>query len=193
MIYSKPLKNKSVQYKVDEEKLPEKAFLIEFVVGGIKVNIIAVYGNEVIKSVFIGKQKYDVEYFKKLLEEMLYDDLWLGQIITMSERAVLDQNFNKNKNLNNYVISILKNDKILSEIKKFQSSRNIKTLKKVTEKVIEIIKTYDKNLLEIRPIAEIIFKSLGEDYNIGSYVADIIQFLSCEEVVSVLQRETPIV
>ncbi|MEO0270007.1 MAG: hypothetical protein ABIN73_09745 [candidate division WOR-3 bacterium] len=183
----KTLKDKNIQHKIDEEKLPEKAFRIEFAVDGIKVNIIAVYGNEVIKSLFVGKQKYDIEHFKKQLEEMLYDDLWLGQIIAMSERAVLDQNFKKNKKLNNYVISILKNNEMLSEVKKFQSNRNNKTLEEVTERIIEKIKQYDKNLLDIRPtLAEIIIKSSGEDYNIRDYVADIIQFLSCKEVVNIL-------
>ncbi len=184
----KTLKDKNVQHDIDEEKLPEKAFLIEFVVDSIKVNIIAVYGNEVIKSLFVGRQKYDIEHFKKQLEEMLYDDLWLGQIVTMSERAVLDQNFKKNKNLNNYVISILKNNEILSETKRFQLNRNIRTLEEVTDRTIGIIKQYDKNLLDIRPTpAEIIIKSSGEDYNIKDYVADIIQFLSCKEVVNILQ------
>ncbi len=119
----KTLKDKNIQLKIYEEKLPEKAFHIEFEIERIQVNIIAVYGNEVIKSLFVGKQKHNIEHFKKQLEEMLYDDSWLGQIITMSERAVLDQNFKKNKNLNNYVISILKNKEILSEIKKFQFIR----------------------------------------------------------------------
>jgi hypothetical protein len=184
----KTLKDKNVQYKVDEEKLPEEAFLINFVVDSIKVNIIAVYGNEVIKNLFVGEQKYNIEHFKKQLEEMLYDDLWLGQIITISERAVLDKNFKKNKNLNNYIISILKNNEILSEVKKFQLSRNNKTLEEVTDRTIEMIKQYDKNLLDISPTpAEIIIKSSGEDYNIRDYVADIIQFLSCEDVVNVLQ------
>jgi hypothetical protein len=184
----KTLKDKNVHYKLDNEKLPEKAFLIEFVVDSIKVNIIAVYGNEVIKSLFLGKQKYDIKHFKKQLEEMLYDDLWLGQIITMSERAVLDQNFKKNKNLNNYVITILKNNEILSEIRKFQLNKDIKTLKEVTDKIIKLIGKYDKNLLNIRPTpAEIIIKSYGEDYNIKDYVADIIQFLSCKEVVNILR------
>jgi len=41
----KTLKDKNVHYKLDNEKLPEKAFLIEFIVDSIKVNIIAVYGN----------------------------------------------------------------------------------------------------------------------------------------------------
>jgi hypothetical protein len=183
----KTLKDKNVQYKVNEEDLPEKAFLIEFTIDGIQVNIIAVYGNEVIKSLFVGKQKYDIGHFKKQLEEMLYDDLWLGQIITMSERAVLDQNFKKNKKLNNYVISILENERMLSEVKKFRVSRSSKTLEEVTDRIIEIIKVYDKNLLEIRPIpAEIIIKSSGEEYDIRDYVADIIQYLSCKEVVNIL-------
>jgi len=183
----KTLKDKEIQYNLDERELLEKAFHIEFEVDGIKVNIIAVYGNEVIKSLFVGKQKYDIRHFKKQLEEMLYDDLWLGQIITISERAVLDQYFKKNKNLNNYVISILKNDKILSEIEKFRSNRNNETLEEVTGKIIEMIKDYDRELLEIRPtIAEIIIKSIVGDYDIKDYVADIIQFLSCKEIVKIL-------
>ncbi|MGQ9701574.1 MAG: hypothetical protein ACUVQT_03870 [bacterium] len=181
----KTLKDTNIQHTINEEKLPEKAFLIDFIIDGIQVSIIAVYGNEVIKSIFVGKQRYDIEHFKKQLEEMLYDDLWLGQIITISERAVLDQNFKKNKNLNNYVISILKNNKILSEVKKFQLSRNNKTLEEITDRIIEMIKDYDRNLLEIRPIpAEIIIKSSGEDYNIKDHVADIVQFLSCKDVVN---------
>jgi len=183
----KTLEDKKIQYKIDEEKLPERAFFIKYVVEDIKVNIIAVYGNEVIRSLFVGKQKYDIKYFKKQLEEILYDDLWLGQIITISERTVLEQNFKKNKRLNNYVISILNNKNILFEIKKFQLSRNIKTLEEVTYKTIEMIKNYDKNLIEIRPVpAEIIIRLSGEDYDIEDYVADIIQFLSSEEIINIL-------
>lgn len=185
----KTLIDKNVQHKVDEEKLPEKAFIIEFLIDGIKINIIAVYGNEVIKRLFVGNQKFDIKHFKKQLEEMLYDDLWLGQIITMSERAVLDQNFKKNKNLNNFVVSILKNNEILSEVKKLQLSKNNKTLEGVTDKTIEMIKQYDKKLLNISPtLAEIIIKSSGEAYDIRSYVSDIIQFLSCKEISNHLEK-----
>jgi len=57
------------------------------------------------------------------------------------------------------------------------------------QKVIEMIKDYDENLLEIRPTpAEIIFNWSGENYNIEDYVADIIQFLSCEDVVKNLKE-----
>ena len=179
------LKDRNIQYIIDETKVSEKAFLIKFEIDNIKVNITTVYGNEVIKTLFVGNQRYDIRYFKNQLQEMLYDDLWLGQIITMSERAVLDKNFRRNKNLNNYVTSILRNKEILSEIKKFQLNRSNKILEEVTNKVIEMVKKYDENLLDIRPTpAEIIIKSSGEDYNIKDYIADIIQFLSCEEIIS---------
>ena len=185
----KTLKDKDILYKVDDEKSSKKGFLIEFVVDNINVNVITVYGSEVIRSLFFGKQKYDIEHFKKQLEEMLYDDLWLGQVIAISERTILNQNFKKNKNLNNYVTSILRNNKIMLEIKKLQLNKNIKTLEEVTDRIIEMIKQYDKSLLEIKPIpAEVIIKSFGQDYNIRDYVADIVQFLSCEEIANVLHK-----
>jgi hypothetical protein len=184
----KTLRDNNILYKIEEEKLLDRAFMIEFFIEDIKISIIAVYGNEVIKTLFIGEQKYDIGYFKKQLEEMLYDDLWLAQIITISERIILEQNFKKNKKLNNYVLSILKNEKIVSEIKEFYINKDIKILEKITIEVLEMIKNYDKDLLEIKPIpAEIIIKSSGEDYDIKDYIADIIQFLSCKEVMEVLR------
>ena len=183
----KTLRDKNIQYKIDDKKMPEKAFLIEFVIDGIQVNIIAVYGNEVIKSLFIGKQKYDIKHFKKQLEEMLYDDLWLGQIITLSERAVLDQNFQRNKKLDNYVSTIIKNEDLLKEIKKFQLKKEEIILKEIISKVI---KNSSKELLNIKPIpAELIIKSSGEVYSFEDYIGDIIQFLSCEDVIKTLKKE----
>ncbi|MHA2621721.1 MAG: helix-turn-helix domain-containing protein [bacterium JZ-2024 1] len=53
-----------------------------------------------------------------------------------------------------------------------------------------MIEQYDENLLSIKPTpAEIITKLSGEkDYDIKHYVADIIQFLSCGEVVNILRN-----
>ncbi|HOV33239.1 MAG TPA: hypothetical protein PLX23_07750 [Candidatus Hydrogenedens sp.] len=183
----KTLNDNKIKYKINEEKSNEKAFIINFIIEDIEINIIAAYGNEVIKTLFVGKQKYDIEYFKTQLKDMFYDDLWLGQIITMSERAILDQNFKKNKRLNNYITSILKNEDVLSEVYKFQTCRDERTLEEVTDRVIDMIKGYDNNLLSINPIpAEVIIKSSGEDYGLRDYVADIIQFLSCKKISSVL-------
>jgi hypothetical protein len=69
------LKDRNIQYIIDEAKVSEKAFLIKFEIDNIKVNITTVYGNEVIKTLFVGNQRYDIKYFKNQLQEMLYDDL----------------------------------------------------------------------------------------------------------------------
>lgn len=183
----KTLNDNKIRYKINDEKVPEKAFIINFKFDDIEINIITAYGNEVIKTLFVGKQTNNIEHFKTQLEKMFYDDLWLGQIITMSERAILDQNFKKNKRLNNYITSILKNEDISSEVYKFQECRDKETLEKVTDIIIDKIKEYDNNLLSISPIpAEVFIKSSGEDYGLRDYIADIIQFLSCKKISSVL-------
>ncbi|MEN3013589.1 MAG: hypothetical protein ABDH23_03110 [Endomicrobiia bacterium] len=180
----KTLKSKNIKYEIEEEKSLQRAFVINFIHGDIKINIITVYGNEVIKSIFGGKNKFDIKYFKKLLENMLYDDLWLGQIITLSERALLSKNFKINKKLKNYIISIIKSEELMSEIKKFSFTReDEKILKGIVSFVSEKIRKYDKDLLGLHPtIAEIIISSCGEKYDREDYIADIIQFLSCEEI-----------
>jgi hypothetical protein len=186
----KTLEDKKVKYELDEERLSEKAFGIEFMVDDIKVNILAVYGDEVIKRLFVGKQKYTIEHFKNQLEGILYDDLWLGQIITISERTVLELNFKKNKKLNNYVISILKSKEILEEIKNFQQDRTIEKLEEITRRVLKIIDQNDKNLSSISPTpAEMMIVVYDKNYKREDYVADIIQFLSCNEIIRFLQSE----
>jgi hypothetical protein len=186
----KTLKDKNVKYKLVEERFSEEAFRIEFTVDDIKVNILAVYGDEVIKRLFVGKQKNTIEYFKNQLEGILYDDLWLGQIITISERTVLELNFKKNKRLNNYVISILKSKEILEEIKKFQQNKTIEKLEEITRRVLKIIDQNDKNLSSMSPTpAEMIMSLYDKNYKREDYVADIIQFLSCNKIIKFLQSE----
>ena len=46
----KTLENSGIKYEINENNLEEKAFTIKFTIEGININIIAVYGNEVIKS-----------------------------------------------------------------------------------------------------------------------------------------------
>jgi len=186
----KTLKEASIKYEENENDSKERAFIIKYNIDGINVNIVAVYGNKVINDLFVGKQKYDISYFKKQLEEMLYDDLWLGQIIALSERVILDQNFKRNKTLSNYITTILRNDELLSEIKKFQTNINKKVLTMIISKILEAVSNTDKNLLQIKPIpAELIIKSFGGDYDIKDYIADIVQFLSCSEVVKEINKD----
>lgn len=187
----KTLKENNQGYKVNNENLSERDFLIEFIIDEIKVNIIAVYGNEVIKTLFAGRQRHNIEYFKKLLEEKLFDDMWLAHLITISERAILEQNFKKNRKLNNYIITILKNKEILSEIENFSSNKSIEMLKKIVAQIISVIEKDDKNLLDLTPPAITIINSLRENYQIEDYLADIVQFLSCKEVRDFLINNLP--
>jgi len=183
----KTLTDNKIPHKLDDEKKLDKAFIIEIKIDDIKLFIIAVYGNEVINSLFLGKQKFNLEFFKSLLEKMLFDDLWLGQLITISERSLLDQNFKKFRRLNNYVLSIFHSDEVLKEIRNFQRNKDINTLKSITNKVIDFVKQFDKNLLSISPIpAQLIFSITGDTYDLADYISDIIQFLSCKEVTDIL-------
>lgn len=179
------LRNRNVDFRVDEEKIAERAFIIEFSVQEINVRIIAVYGNEVIRTLFVGNQTHDIGYFKKQLEGISYDDLWLGQIITLSERAVLNQNFKRNGVLTNFIIAIINDNFALSQIRRFASERNLTVLQETTRNIIESIRKSNERLLQSRPIpAEVIMLASGEPYTLESYVADIIQFLSCGDVMT---------
>ena len=182
------LRDMDITYSIDEEKLPEKAFIISFSIDEINVKIVAVYGNEVIRSLFIGRQTHDIGHFKQQLEGMLYDDLWLGQIIPLSERAILDQNFKRNKKLDNFITAIIRDNSILSEIERFRNNRNENVLREVTQHVINSLEISNSELLEIKLIpAELIIKSSGEEYSLRDYISDIIQFLSCENVIRSLR------
>ncbi|MEM3122295.1 MAG: hypothetical protein QXH60_02530 [Candidatus Pacearchaeota archaeon] len=186
----KTLKEANIEYVENDNNSTEKAFIIKYKIDGVNINIVAVYGNEVIKNIFAGKQKHDISYFKKQLEEMLYDDLWLAQIITLSERTILDQNFKRNKKLNNYITTILRSSELLSEIKRLQTNMNEKLLTTTVSKILEVVKRVDKNLLQIRPTpAELMIKSSGEDYDINDYVADIVQLLSCKDVIKEVSKD----
>lgn len=183
------LKDEGITYSIDEKKLPEKAFIIRFSVEDIDIKIVAVYGNEVIRRLFIGREKHDISYFKHQLEGMLYDDLWLGQIITLSERAILDQNFKKDRRLVNFITTILADNLIVSEIERFRNNRNEKILREVTQQITDSLKISHRELLEIKLIpAEFIIKSSGEEYSLEDYIADIVQFLSCKKVIRGIKR-----
>jgi hypothetical protein len=177
------LKDRSITYSIDEKKLPEKAFIISFSIDKIDLKIVAVYGNEVIRKLFIGKQTRDIGYFKQQLEGMLYDDLWLGQIITLSERAILDQNFKNYKRLDNFITAIMSNNSIKTEIERFRNTRNENILAEVTQQIINALETSNIELSKIKLIpAELMIKFSGEEYSLKDYIADIVQFLSCEPV-----------
>ncbi|MCX7880193.1 MAG: hypothetical protein N2517_05985 [Ignavibacteria bacterium] len=177
------LSEKNIDFKIKEGEIPEKAFVIEYRLNSINVSITAGYGNEVIVGLFGGAQKYNIEHFKELLEQMYYDDLWLSQIIAISERTILNQNYKKHKIFENFLTTILDNQQIISAISEIQSHLNLESLKNIAKSIIENLKQNKKNILLFTPTpAEIILNSFAENYNLQDYIADIVQFLACEDI-----------
>jgi hypothetical protein len=186
----KTLSSSGAKFTEVQETGPERAFVIRFEVDQICVDIVAVYGNEVIRDLFVGKQTRDIGYFKQQLEKMLYDDLWLGQIITLSERAILDQNFKTNRSLVNFITTMLGNDSILAELKRFGADRSEDTLEKVTTNILKAIEASNQYLVNLKLIpALFIMRSSGEQYSLEDYVADLVQFLSCADLMKDLRKE----
>lgn len=178
------LKASNIGYRVEEGNSQEIAFSIKFEIDDLKVNIIIAYGNEVIRNLFAEKRAVKkIEYFEAQLGDISYDDLWLSQIIAISERTILNRNFRKANKLWNNVISILTNEKALLCIKRFVQKRNQEVLEKVVDDIIRNI-----DVPSTKPIpAEVIISSLVSDYNTRDYIADIVQFLSCQDVVDSLK------
>lgn len=196
----KTLKNEGVDYVYDDQRNDnqgERAFSIKYTKDGINVNIIFDYGNKVIESLFVENQKQNIKYFDDQMKKILYDDLWLGQLIAISERAVLAQNIRKNKHCNNHITLLTlfltdkTDEKISSEVEKLR--KNIRdaneltedVLKKITDMAVTYIKNNDKELSDLGPT----FAQRIMDYRYEDYVADIIQFLLCDHIVDDLKNE----
>ena len=184
------LNQAGIPYKITENIHPEMAFSIEFFIEELKFSLIAVYGNEVAQSLFVGKAKHNVDYFKQKLEGMLFDDIWLGQVIAISERAILELMFKSYKEKINYLLAIIEDDEILQMIKELPTIISEEDLKIAIAKVYERLKTNHPHLLNIKPIpAELMLAAAQETYDVNHYLADIVQFLSCNELLRTIKEK----
>jgi hypothetical protein len=173
------LSQNNVKYKEIEPSNPnEEIFLLEFDFNGIKVKMGAKYANSAINCLFKGKGK-DISSIKKLINSLIYDDLWLSQLIAISERSILLAHEN------NYIISvenIIKSDlNIYKKIKLFTQMRYAqeeKALEILTEIVQAIIKNYKDRFTGLpTPIMVILMQAYIKDYSFEDYIADILQIL----------------
>lgn len=179
----KTIKNNGIVFEEKTSNDNKIAFHIIFNIDDINVNIKASYGNEVIKDLFLGQQKYNIEHFRSELEEILYDDLWLGQILSISERTILNLNFKRNKRPNNFITSILKDRDILNILEDQKIFSDSNSFEKLINDAITNIEKSDKNLLDIKVIPAIKFFSLSNsEYKLKDYISDLVQFLSCEDL-----------
>ncbi|MGB9607751.1 MAG: hypothetical protein ACPL7E_04355 [bacterium] len=164
--------------------------LIEFSIEDLYVRIITVYGNKVADELFLGQAKHDINYFKEKLEGMLYDDLWLGQIIALSERAILEQMFKTNKERANFLLAIAGDENCLKILESLGSDFDEIALQEATLKILELLKIAHPMLFEISPTpAQSMMTTGWKDYDLQNYVADIVQFLSSEDLLKVVKEK----
>ena len=168
------LKNLDIKFNLKENTNNNRAFTITMRIKNIDFSIISVYGNEVINALFDGEQLHDIQYFKQVLESLLYDDIWLSQILTISERCVLSDFFKNYKRYNNYALFILRHKTLLDELK-----QNKESLNQITDKFLKLIKVEDPELFNITPFGVKLISSFINEYTLKSYLADLLQFISC--------------
>jgi hypothetical protein len=174
------LKEKGIKFKEHDES-PERAFIIEFRINDINIYTISAYGDYAVDRLFLGNVKHDLTLFADLLSGIRYDDMWLAQILAISERSVLSQCIRKSngKNYNNYIISIIKENikskgKLLDDFRLALKSKNEDKIKAIIEMILS------KDLP--KPIGVHMIKIFDNSYSIEDYICDLMQFLSCADV-----------
>lgn len=187
------LSQNDIKYREIKPSDPNtEAFLIEFDFNGIKVKMGAKYANSAIDSLFKGKGK-DLASVKMLINSLIYDDLWLSQLVAISERSILLTCEN------NYLISIenlLKSDlNIRKKAKKFSQIRYAqeeKALEILEDLVQTIMKNYKNRFVNLPiPIMVLLMQAYAKDYSLEDYVADIVQLLIVGNFKLLLPEEQP--
>jgi hypothetical protein len=155
-----------------------ESLLFEFKRGSMTVRGGAKYANSAIDSLFKGKGK-DLSTIKAMIDSLIYDDLWLSQLIAISERAILlIYNTNYLLMINNILESeydLRKEIQMFSQIRYTQTDNAMKILTSLTQKILAKHKS-EFNELPI-PMMVTIIRTYLENYSFEEYIADIIQVL----------------
>jgi len=174
------LEEKGITFKEYDES-SKRAFTIEFNVGDINVFVISTYGDYAVDRLFLGNVKHDLTYFASLLSGIRYDDMWLAQILAISERSLLSQCIRESNgtNYNNYIISIIKENikhkgMLLNDFRRALVNGDEDRLKELIETILS------KDLPE--PVGVHILRIFDREYSIDDYLCDLMQFLSCANV-----------
>lgn len=152
-------------------------FLVQFKHNGLTVKLGAEYANAVIDRLFKGKGA-DLSTLRSIIDPLIYDDLWLSQLLAVSERSLL---FSCG---NNYLLSI---SNILDKapqltqsiftwkhIRYSQPNEALILLHQITNEVV-----HNANLKALpTPIMVILMQSYLRQYTTEDYIADILQVLA---------------
>jgi hypothetical protein len=172
--------NKTGLKRLKPNKLGKEGFLSEFVTNGIAIRLGTKYGNAAVEELFKGKGSA-ISTLKETIGSLVYDDLWVAQLIAISERSILLQQ----SDLKNYLVvikKIIETDFMLSQkVRQFTALRysNEAKARDFLNEIINEIKTKAANDLAKLP-KPIMVGLLGQyvKYDLNDYLADIFQMLS---------------
>lgn len=172
------LKQNNIHYK---EVVPADTtiedLLVEFSCNGLTVKLGAEYGNAVIDRLFKGAGA-NLSTLKSTIDSIIYDDLWLSQLLAVSERSLL-------LNLgNNYLLTIKDTlTKDLSIYQAFLTWRDIRykkpneSLELLNQIVTKVECKANLKALPI-PIMVTLMQYHLKQYTVKDYIGDIIQVLA---------------
>lgn len=151
--------------------------LVEFGGNGLTVRLGAEYANGVIDKLFKGKGA-DLSTLRSVTDSLVYDDLWLSQLLAISERSLL---FSHGNNYLLTISSILERDLRLNQslltFKNIRYSQPNKALVILNQIIAEV--QHKGNLKALpTPIMVILTQSYLKQYTVEDYIADIIQVLA---------------
>lgn len=178
------------KYKIDYTLIDNSdtdAFTITFELDEINFIVSAIYGNKVIEKLYFDNNLRNIDFLRERLEKIQYDDIWLAQTISLSERTVLHQFFKNHEDYCNFIIMFLKHKELQAILKQFNHNKSQQNLIACTQRAKDIIYSKEPNLQSISNIPAIpIIAATGIDYSFDDYLADIIQILSSSKVLNEL-------
>lgn len=151
--------------------------LVEFQCNGLTVKLGAEYGNAVIDKLFKGKGA-DLSTLKSTIDSITYDDLWLSQLLAVSERSLL-LSFGNNyvSNITNILGKDLKLAQSILIWKDIRYNQPNKAFALLNEIVDGVERQPNLQALPI-PIMVVFMQSYLKQYTIKDYIGDIIQILA---------------
>lgn len=155
-----------------------ESFLLEFNSNGITIKIGAKYANSAIDSLFKGEGK-DISTIKTMIDSFIYEDLWLSQLLAISERAMLLSHNNNYfltiKSLLESQHQLRKEAGLFSQIRYSEPNNALTVLTNLAHKIIVEHKAMFDELPT--PMMVAIMQAYVKNYMIEDYIADVTQIL----------------
>jgi len=173
------LKENGIKFKEIKPSDPEtEAFLLKFNIDGLSVKVGAKYANSAIDSLFKGRGA-DLSTIRQTIQALIYDDLWLSQLISLSERAILlpyqvnylhiiERALEEKPHIKNKAL----------QFKELRYENETQALEVLNEICKDISKIYSAKFRKLpTPVMVSLMQAFGQRYDITDYIGDIFQIV----------------